>query len=191
MSGDTARKSHSAQKKVMSLFEFNWCSCLQERFEFFCRECNVLGETCGSLTHSCIHLFPPSFQEHSQQNSYSATPAFKKIDLLQKSIGGHVLDLGIDCFLCKDEELNLESTYSVLTIPFPLKRLILFEICFPTFLFVVFFVFSCINTSPLLACMTLSKWTEASSQQINSLIDSVVVRSWLAFHFHEEWHTPR
>ena len=57
MSGDTTLKSHSTQKKVMSLFEFNWFSFLQERFEFFCRECNVLGETCGSLIHSCIHSF--------------------------------------------------------------------------------------------------------------------------------------
>ena len=109
MSGDTTLKSHSAQKKVMSLFEFNWFLFLQERFEFFCRECNVLGETCGSLIHSCIHLFPPSFHEHSQQNSYSATPAFKKIDLLQKSIGGHVLDLGIDCFLWRTKNRILNQ----------------------------------------------------------------------------------
>ena len=61
----------------------------------------------------------------------------QKNKLCKKSIVGHVLDLGINClFPFKDEKLNPESTYSVLTIPFPLKRYILFKIWFPMFVFI-------------------------------------------------------
>ena len=142
-----------------------------------------------SLTHAFIY-FLPAFRSILSKTA-TLRRLLSKNRLFTKIHWGPCTWFGNWLFPMRDEKLNLESTYSVLTIPFPLKRLILFEIWFPTFLFVVFFVFSCINTSPLLACMTLSKWTEASSQQINSLIDSVVVCSWLAFHFHEEWHTPR